>query len=181
MGRGASMSGGREDDELSNRELRQIIRSLAIGRSMVPPPAASRSDQTRKVQGLAHHNDGLDVAKYIRKLEADLTDIGVLTREFKTILYQKLSSKTASQIVASIDRDECSYEELCLCVYCQRTIVHCVRVVCKTVCIRRVVIVCMCAFWRARIRGSGFSLVEKLANQSTHIASWLSYLRLCLR
>ncbi len=33
-------------------------------------------------------------------------------REFKTILYQKLSSKTASQIVASIDRDEYSYEEL---------------------------------------------------------------------
>jgi len=114
---GAGMSGagvpvGTDGDVLTNRELRQIIRSLALVRPTVPPPTASVSDQTRKVQGLAHHKDGLDIAKYIRKLEADLTDIGVARREFKSILFQKLSSKSAAQIVASIDRDDCTYEEL---------------------------------------------------------------------
>ena len=100
------------DDELSNRELRSIIRSLSRGFPVMPSHDTSLTDRTRKVQGLAHHKDGLDIAKYVRKLEADLTDIGVPRREFKTILFQKLSSKSASQIVASIDRDDCTYEEL---------------------------------------------------------------------
>ena len=34
-----------------------------------------------------------------------MSDIGVARRKFKSILFQKLSSKSASQIVASIDRD----------------------------------------------------------------------------
>ncbi len=100
------------DDELSNRELRSIIRSLSRGFPVMPSHDTSLTDRTRKVQGLAHHKVRLDIAKYVRKLEADLTDIGVPRREFKTILFQKLSSKSASQIVASIDRDDCTYEEL---------------------------------------------------------------------
>ncbi len=79
---GAGVSDGRDDDDLTNRELRQIIRSLALVRPTVPPPTASLSDQTRKVQGLAHHKDGLDIAQYIRKLEADLSDIGVARRDY---------------------------------------------------------------------------------------------------
>ncbi len=114
MGSGddAGVLGDREDDVFSNRDLMRIIRSLALGRAAAPPLAPSLSDQTRKVQGLAHHKEGHDIAKYISKLEADLIDIGVPRCEFKSILYQKLASKSASQIVASIDRDECSYEEL---------------------------------------------------------------------
>ncbi len=104
--------GVENDDELSNQELRSIIRSLARGFPVMPSHDTSLTDRTRKVQGLARHKDGLDIAKYVRMLEADLTDIGVPRREFKTILFQKLSSKSASQIVASIDRDDCTYEEL---------------------------------------------------------------------
>ncbi len=66
---------------------------------------------------------------------------------------------------------------VCVCIVRGQLFIVCLS--CAKLCaLRIVVIVCMCAFWRA---GSGFSLVEKLANQSTHIASWLSYLRLCLR
>ncbi len=50
--------------------------------------------------------------KFIRKLEADLSDLSCPRARFKTILLQKLQSKASTALVASIDRDETSYSEL---------------------------------------------------------------------
>ena len=72
------------------------------------------ANRNRQINNLPPHKDGADIAKYLRKLEADLRDIGVPSSRFKSILYQKLQSKSASAIVASIDRDTCSYSELTL-------------------------------------------------------------------
>ncbi len=52
------------------------------------------------------------MAKYVRKLEADLRDLGCPMRHWKSVLLQKLQSKTASSTVAGIDRDEIDYEQL---------------------------------------------------------------------
>ena len=76
------------------------------------------AEMNRQVNNLAPHKDGADIAKYIRKLEADLHDIGVPAARFKSVLYQKLQSKTAAAIVASLDRDSCTYAEL------KETLVH---------------------------------------------------------
>ncbi len=70
------------------------------------------AEKNRQVNNLPPHKDGADIAKYIRKLEADLRDIGVPPARYKSILYQKLQSKLASATVASIDRDSCTYAEL---------------------------------------------------------------------
>ncbi len=64
------------------------------------------ADRNRLINNLPPHKDGADIAKYLRKLEADLRDIGVPSSHFKSILYQKPA------IVASIDRDTCTYSEL---------------------------------------------------------------------
>ncbi len=70
------------------------------------------AEKNRQVNNLPPHKDGADIAKYIRKLEPDLRDIGVPPARYKSILYQKLQSKSASATVASIDRDSCTYAEL---------------------------------------------------------------------
>ncbi len=105
-----------EEDEdngvLSNSEMRRIIKVFMRHTMSTADTTTMAGDQTRKVQGLAHHRDGVDIAKYIAKLEADLKDIGVCQRDFKAILFQKLSSKSTSQIVATFDRDDCTYDEL---------------------------------------------------------------------
>ncbi len=54
--------------------------SLSSAGRVVPPSVPSHSNRTRHVIGLAPHNDGIDIAKYIRKLEADLADLGVVSR-----------------------------------------------------------------------------------------------------
>ncbi len=105
-----------EEDEdngvLSNSEMRRMFKVFMSHTMSTADTTTMAGDQTRKVQGLAHHRDGVDIAKYIAKLEADLKDIGVCQRDFKAILFQKLSSKSMSQIVATIDRDDCTYDEL---------------------------------------------------------------------
>ncbi len=67
---------------------------------------------TRQINALAPHKDGVDISKYIRKLEADLRDIGCQRQLWTTILLQKLQSKTASSIVAGLDRDGTDYDQL---------------------------------------------------------------------
>ncbi len=67
---------------------------------------------SRQINSLAPHKDGVDMAKYVRKLEADLRDLGCPMRRWKSVLLQKLQSETASSIVAGIDRDETDYEQL---------------------------------------------------------------------
>ncbi len=80
----------------------------------MPLTGASAGDHTsaEKNRQVNTHKDGADIAKYNRKLEADLCDIGVPPSHYKSILYQKLHSKSASATVASIDRDSCMHAEL---------------------------------------------------------------------
>ncbi len=47
----------------------------------------------------------LTLQSNIANLEADLKDIGVGQHDFKAILFRKLSSKSTSQTVATIDID----------------------------------------------------------------------------
>ncbi len=67
---------------------------------------------TRQINALAPHKDGFDISKYIRKLEADLRDIGCPTVRWKAVLFQKLQSKSASAIASTVDRDRTTYDEL---------------------------------------------------------------------
>ncbi len=63
----------------------------------------------RQINNLAPHKDGADIAKYIRKLEADLEDLGCPSTRFNSVLFQKKQSKTGSSIVASLDRTSTTY------------------------------------------------------------------------
>ncbi len=110
-GRGAHSSGLSED-----------IHALLCGlvtefRSAVSIPDRSgesmqEMELSRQINSLAPHKDGVDIAKYVRKLEADIRDLGCPRRRWKTVLLQKLQSKMASSIVAGIDREETNYEQL---------------------------------------------------------------------
>ncbi len=70
------------------------------------------ADMSRQISALAPHNDGVDISKFICKLEADLADLGCPRRRWKTILLQKLQSKSAFAIVAGLARDETDYSQL---------------------------------------------------------------------
>ncbi len=83
-----------------------------FGPSGRPSGDSSNAELNRQITALAPHKEGTDIVKYIMKLEADLVDIGCPRARFKIILLQKLQSKEATHLVASIDRDEFTYSEL---------------------------------------------------------------------
>ncbi len=95
-----------------------LLRGLVTEfRSAVAMPVRSRDsiqdiELTRQINSLAPHKDGVDIAKYMHKLEADLRDLGCPRRRWKIVLLQKLQSKTASSIVAGLDRDDTNYDQL---------------------------------------------------------------------
>ncbi len=91
--------------------MNEMIKNMATMTGATAGGQAS-AEMNRQINNLAPHKDGADIAKYIRKLEADLRDIGVPAARFKSVLYQKLQSKMASAIVASLDRNSCTYAEL---------------------------------------------------------------------
>ena len=101
-----------------NPEMRSLFREFfsEFSRSglVMDRPRDSSIDAglTRQINALAPHKDGDDISKYIRKLEADLRDIGCPRRRWKTILLQKLQSKTASCIVDGLDCDGTDYDQL---------------------------------------------------------------------
>ncbi len=68
------------------------------------------ADLTRQLNDLAPHKDGVDISKYICKLEADLSDIGCPRRHWKSILLQKL--QCVLYIVAGLDRDTTDYDQV---------------------------------------------------------------------
>ncbi len=70
------------------------------------------SEMSRQINALAPHKDGVDISKYIYKLEADLNDIGCPRRHWKTILLQKLQSKAGTSLVSGLDRHSTDYEQL---------------------------------------------------------------------
>ncbi len=70
------------------------------------------SEMSRQINALAPHTDGVDISKYIYKLEADLNDFGCPRRCWKTILLQKLQSKAATSLVSGLDRHSTNYEQL---------------------------------------------------------------------
>ncbi len=67
---------------------------------------------TRRMDALAPHKEGHDISKYIEKLEDDLKGLGCPHARWKMVLFQKLQSKSASGIAASVDRDRTSYDQL---------------------------------------------------------------------
>ncbi len=100
--------------DMFNKFMQSFCQAMS---SMGPPVVHSRESPTaelnRQITALAPHKDGIDITKYIRKLEADLSDLGCPRRtRFKTILLQKLQSKAGTSLVATLDRDEVSYSEL---------------------------------------------------------------------
>ncbi len=110
-GRGTHSSGLSEG-------MQSLLRGLVseFTRAVAAPDRSRNSMQenelSRQINSLAPHKDGVDMAKYVRKLEADFRDLGCPMRRWKSVLLQKLQSKTASSIVAGIDRDETDYEQL---------------------------------------------------------------------
>ncbi len=111
---GVNLGGNSESDSNVMRSFMlsftEAMRSLgSSGRSSGD---TSSGELNRQVTALAPHKEGTDIAKYIRKLEADLSDLGCPGSRFKSILLQKLQSKAGTAFVASIDRDEISYTEL---------------------------------------------------------------------
>jgi len=101
-----------------NPEMRSLFREFfsEFSRSGLmsdrPRESSTDADLTRHLNALAPHKDGVDISKYIRKLEADLRDIGCPRRRWKSILLQKLQSKSASSIVAGLDRDTTDYDQV---------------------------------------------------------------------
>ncbi len=103
---------------LSHSDLTRILSSLASGFSEMRTAAGTSASSgeaielNRQINNLAPHKDGADIAKYIRKLEADLEDLGCPSTRFKSVLFQKMQSKTGSSIVASLDRTSTTYAQL---------------------------------------------------------------------
>ncbi len=104
------------DDMLAHR-LMSVFDSMARMR----PTALSRpasllaskdAELNRQINAMAPHKEGVDIAKYIKKLEDDLTDIECPRARFKTVLIQKLQSETAADYIASINRSDFTYSEL---------------------------------------------------------------------
>ncbi len=90
-----------------------------VMREMEPTPGARHGSSSsaevelnRKINAMAPHKEGTDIAKYIKKLEDDLTDINCPRARFKTVLLQKLQSETAADYIASINRSDFTYSEL---------------------------------------------------------------------
>ncbi len=77
-----------------------------------PNTGPCESDVLRQISALSPHKDGMDIAKFIKKLGADLSDIGCPRARWKQVLLQKLQSKAASAIVAGVDREYTSYDQL---------------------------------------------------------------------
>ncbi len=69
--------------------MNEMIKNMATMTGATAGGQAS-AEMNRQINNLAPHKDGADIAKYIRKLEADLRDIGVPAARFKSVLYQKL-------------------------------------------------------------------------------------------
>ena len=72
----------------------------------------SESDMQRQINALAPHKEDIDISKYIRKLEVDLINLGCPRARWKSILLQNLQSKSASAIVASLDRADTDHAQL---------------------------------------------------------------------
>ncbi len=70
------------------------------------------SDVSRQIEKLAAYTSGTDIATYIKKLEDDLCELGVSESRYKSILARRLQSGRALSVLSSINRAECSYEEL---------------------------------------------------------------------
>ncbi len=108
-----SQSVGDGDSDLMRTFVRSFTEAM---RNMGPSGGASGvsvgGDLTRQIAALAPHKDGTDIMKFIKKLEADLADLGCPRARYKTVLLQKLQSKTSIACVASIDRENTSYAEL---------------------------------------------------------------------
>jgi len=64
------------------------------------------------VSSRACHKNGLDMAKWLRSLEADLTDLGVNKRQWKRILSHKLSAMAKEVVVDIIERKDCTCDLL---------------------------------------------------------------------
>jgi len=114
---GARDRSGASSGPSGDHDLRSLFQDFLSGLSRLDGSPRSRTsdidvDLSRQISSLAPHKDGVDIAKYIRKLEADLRDIGCPERRWKSILLQKLQSKTASSVVAGIDRDSTDYEQV---------------------------------------------------------------------
>ena len=61
------------------------------------------------VGSIASYTDGLDMAKWLRTLEADLTDLRVKLKHWKRILAHKLSTKAKEAVVDVMERKDCTY------------------------------------------------------------------------
>ncbi len=101
------------DSSLMRSFMQQFTQAMRhMGSSSGASGDSAGGDLNRQIAALAPHKDGVDIVKYIMKLEADLSDLGCPRARFKTVLLQKLQSKTSTACVASIDRAHTSYAEL---------------------------------------------------------------------
>ncbi len=115
LGRGAESNPS--VDQVGDMDMRAFLRQMTRLMKCAEPSSGNcgngdRNELNRQIAALAPHKDGIDIVKYIKKLEADLTDIGCPRVRFKTVLLQKLQSKSGTACVASVDREHTSYPEL---------------------------------------------------------------------
>ncbi len=104
-------------DDMLARRLMSVFDSMARMRpTALSRPASSLASKdaelNRQINAMAPHKEGVDIAKYIKKLEDDFTDIECPRARFKTVLIQKLQSETAADYIASINRSDFTYSEL---------------------------------------------------------------------
>ncbi len=74
-----------------------------VMRDMESPPSArssspSYAELNRQINAMAPHKEGADIVKYIKKLEADLTDIGCPRARFKPFSFKSCSRKRQLRI-----------------------------------------------------------------------------------
>lgn len=100
--------------QMFNMFLTQMSHCMEKVSAVVPSSGGDvmSADKNRLIEKLAPYTAGTDISVYIKKLEDDLLDIGVSRSRFKSVLARKLQSGRALSVLSSIDRSECSYEEL---------------------------------------------------------------------
>ncbi len=101
---GKGLLGGGSSDPVTQGLLR-IFQNLATSMRAMGN-YDTLMDKGRMVSSIPGYKDGSEIAKYIRGLEANLTDIGVERSQFKRILLSKLTPKAREQVVELVDSGE---------------------------------------------------------------------------
>jgi len=102
-----------EECDPSPRELMKLFHGLLVGLKKESSMSSEGVVDTKSmVSNLLSHKDGMELSKYIRRVEVDLKQLGVSKKLYKTVLLAKLSAKVKDQVVDLVESSDCSYSQL---------------------------------------------------------------------